>query len=714
MIWRGAGLADDLSEALEIFEICYDSEADNRETGLNDYRFARLAEQWPDDVRRKREKQGRPCLTVNRMPQFGRQVVNEARQNKISIKVRPQDDNADVETAEVLAGLIRNIEQQSNADAAYDTGAECAVYMGVGYWRIGVEYAHDESFDKELKIIRIPNRMSVYEDPFSTESDSSDWNHGFVTEWMEKARFHSRWPNADEVSWEKGDVTQAIWADEDGIQVAEYWKRNEVKKTILLLSDGTVIDAETYKKERSLFDAIGVAVVQERETKGYKVKQLIMNAQEVLEENDWAGCYIPIVPCYGDEMNVEGKRILRSLIHDAKDAQQMLNFWRSATTELVALAPKAPFIGPESAFQGEDSDKWATANNDTFSFLSYPDGSQAPQRQPFAGVPAGAMQEALTNVDDMKSIMGIFDASLGSRSNETSGKAINARKVESDTATFHFVDNLARAVRHTGRILVDLIPKVYSARKIVRILGLDGTVQNVQLGQRPQDEMQQAQEGPQEAEQALTKVYDLNMGRYDVAVDVGPSYVTQRQEAADQMMMLIQSFPQAAPVIGDLIAKNLDWPGAQEMANRLKAMLPPQINDSIPPEMMQQLQQMQEQLTSLTAENEQLKQKTALELKKDETENRKIDLEADKTEAEVFKAKAEASKAMSETQAADAVVNAANQLTVAAQSIMQTSQVMGEQMQTLAQIIVAPKVKKARAVKNAAGGYDLESVETVQ
>ncbi len=711
----GAGLADDLSEALEVFEICLEAESENRDTGLEDYQFARLAMQWPEEIRRKRVQEGRPCLTVNRMPQFGRQVVNEARQQQIAIKVRPVDDNADVETAEVMAGLIRNIEQQSNADAAYDTGAECAVYMGVGYWRIGIEYAHDQSFDKELKIIRIPNRFSVYEDPFSTESDSSDWNHGFVTEWMEKSRFHSRWPDADEVSWDKGDQNRAVWADEDGLQVAEYWKRTEEEKTILLLSDGTVIEPETYEKERNLFDAVGATVVQERKTKGYKVRQLIMNAQEVLEENDWAGCYIPIVPCYGEEMNLEGKRIVRSLIHDAKDAQQMLNFWRSATTELVALAPKAPFIGPEEAFQGEDSDKWETANTDTYSYLSY-QGSTAPQRQAFAGVPAGAMQEALTATDDMKSIMGIYDASLGARSSETSGVAINARKVESDTATFHFVDNLARAVRHTGKILVDLLPKVYTAPRVVRILGLDGTVQNVKLGERQQTQNEQAQEGPQESgpAQALTKIYDLSMGRYDVAIDVGPNYVTQRQEAADQMMQLVQSFPQAAPIIGDLIAKNLDWPGAQEMADRLKAMLPPKINDGIPPELTQQMEQMQQQLMSLTAENEALKSKTALEMKKDQTENRKLDLETDKVKAESFKFQAEGAKAMNEGQAAEAVTNAAQQLTVAAQSIMQTSQVMGEQMQALAQIIVAPKVKRATAVRNEQGGFDLESVEVIQ
>ena len=745
-------MADELSEALEVFELCVEAEAENRERGREDYEFARLADQWPEEIREKRRLDGRPCLTVNRMAAFGRQVVNEARQNKISIKVRPADDNADIDTAEVMSGLIRNIEQQSNADIAYDTGAECAVYMGVGFWRVGVEYAHDDSFDKELKIIRIPNRFSVYEDPFSTESDSSDWNHGFVTEWFSNEQFLQRWPKASLVSWQGGDASRAVWADREAVQVAEYWKRSTYAKTILLLSDGTVIDTATYERERGLFDSIGATVVQERETTGYKVTQRIMTADEILEEVEWAGCYIPIVPCYGDELNVDGKRVLRSLIHDAKDSQRMLNFWRTSSTELVALAPKAPFIGPESAFTGVDSEKWATANNDNHAFISHPDGIPAPVRQPFAGVPAGAVQEAALAQDDMKSILGIYDASLGARSNETSGIAIRSRKVESDTATYHFVDNLSRAVRHTGRILIDMIPKVYTANRVVRILGMDGAVQNVRLGPRP-DNAQVQPQGPQEpGTRGLEGIYDLSVGRYDVMTDVGPAYVTQRQEAADQMMQLIQSFPQAAPIIGDLVAKNLDWPGAQEIAERLKALLPPQINDGIPPQLTQQLQQLQEALNQAMAEVGVLKQSQAndqakaqidmmrLEVEKFKAETErmvavreaqnaaaevgtagqvspldqaKVALDAEKINVEKFKAETERLQVETQNAALQAETMSSVQGSQAAEQLSTAAAMLSQVVAAFADAQVAPKPKTKRGVasRQPDGSYVFESVE---
>lgn len=713
-------MADDLlDEALDIFDLCVEAESENREAGLKDLEFARLADQWPEEIRKKRQREGRPCLTINRMPSFARQVVNEARQNQISIKVRPVDDNADIATAEVFNGLIRNIEQQSNAASAYDTAAESAVYLGFGYFRIAIEYAHDDSFDKELRIVRIPNALSVYRDPFSTAVDSSDWNHGFVTEWMARDEYLRRFPKADDVNWRGEDKNRATWADEDAVQIAEWWKREEVDRKILLMSDGSVVAEDVYKKQPELFEAIGVKPVRDRITKSYKITQRLMSGVEILEETAWAGCYIPIVPVYGDEINVEGKRILRSLIHDAKDAQQMLNFWRTASTELVALAPKAPWLMPENAFPEDPAEveKWSTANTETHAYLTYR-GQQAPERVPFAGIPAGALQEAMNAQDDMKSILGIYDAALGARSNETSGKAINARKQESDTATFHFVDNLARAVRHGGRILIDLIPKVYTGDRVVRILGQDGSVQNVRLGQKSQAQDNQtidaqANAGPQEHKPGskLNGIYDLSAGKYDMAVDVGPAYVTQRQEAADQMMQLIQSFPEAAPIIGDLVAKNLDWPGADQIAERLKALLPPQVNDSIPPQLMQQLQQLQAAVTELTAENQQLKEGHDIEREKMGVEREKISVDAAKVQAEALKAKAEAMKSLNEATSAEAVMQAAQQLMAAAQAINMVPSTLNAEMQALKAEVARPRVKKGRAVKLPDGSFEVESME---
>ncbi len=565
----------ELDDAKEEFQLCVENESENRRDALDDLRFARLADQWPERVRKQRDREGRPCLTINRLPSFIRQVVNDARQNKPEIKVHPADSDADVQVAEIYNGLIRNIEAVSKADIAYDTALDFAVTMGFGYFRINTGYACDDTFDLDLLIQRIANPFSVYGDPFSTEADSSDWNISFVTDSLWKSEFKRKYKGAEEVNWSSNgyDGLAAPWLEDEKILVAEYFKREPIKKTILLLTDQTVVDEATFKEQKAQYDAMGISVAGSRITNGYKVTQRIMTGAEVLETNPWAGKYIPIVPVYGDEVNVEGKRYLRSLVRDAKDPQRMLNYWRTTGTELVALSPKTPYIGPKGSFV-TDIAKWQTANTDTHAFIQYDQvgNGAAPERQPFAGVPAGALQEALNASDDIKSIIGLFDASLGAKSNETSGRAILARQSQGDISSFHFIDNLSRSIEHAGRILIDLIPKVYNGQRIIRVLGPQKEVSTVPLNQPVPVPGPNGQPQTDTMGQVMTQVFDLGAGKYDLTVETGPSYSTQREEAANQMIELIRAFPAAAPVIGDLLVKNLDWPGADEIAQRLQGL----------------------------------------------------------------------------------------------------------------------------------------------
>jgi hypothetical protein len=617
---------DTLKDALEAFKLAVEAEKENRDAALSDLKFARLAEQWPENVRQQREQEGRPCLTINKLPAFIRQVINDARQNKPSIKTHPADSFADPDTSEIINGLIRNIEYTSDADVAYDTALESAVTSGFGYWRVNIDYAHDDSFDKDICIDAISNSFSVYGDPHSTKADSSDWNRAFVIDQMPKSEFERKYKGAEKSKpwFDEYENLSAPWLENEVIQVAEYWTREEVPRVILQLSDGTVIDEERYEANKDIFDQAGLTVTDTRTTRGYKVTQHIMTGAEILETNDWAGKYIPIVPVYGEEVNVEGKRVLRSLVRDAKDPQRMFNFWRTASTELVALAPKAPYIGPKGAFN-TDATKWASANTKSHPYIEY-DGPIAPQRQPFDGVPAGALQEALNASDDMKAIIGIYDAGLGSRSNETSGKAIMARQRESDTSTFHFIDNLNRSIRHTGRILIDLIPHVYTGDRVIRVLGGDDGKEpkNVTIG-----DASQQMEG-------VERIYDLSAGKYDLTVDTGPSFTTRREEAANQMIELLRAFPQAAPFIGDMLAKNLDWPGADEISKRLKIMLPPQLqNEDGPTPKEAQMQQTIEQGMQMMQQMQQRIQ----ELETDKSlEVRKLDIDGYKAESDRLKA----------------------------------------------------------------------------
>lgn len=568
---------DILKDAREAFDLACEHESENRREALDDIRFARLGEQWPDKVRRDRELDGRPCLTINRLPAFIRQVVNDARQNKPAISCHPVDDGADPETAEIFNGLIRNIEQSSDAEVAYDTALDFAVTGGFGYFRINTRYAGEDSFDQDLVIERVANPFSIYGDPNSQAADSSDWNTAFVVDTLPKAAFEARWKGADAVDWSADSYAGlgGPWLEGDRVMVAEYWRREAVMKTLLALSDGQVVERGVYEAQKAMFDALGVSVIgRPRQVASSKVVQRVLTGAEVLETVDWAGKFIPIVPVYGEELHVDGKRRLRSLVRDAKDPQRMFNYWRTTSTELVALAPKAPFIGRKGAFE-TDASKWATANVQTHAYIEY-DGPEPPMRQPFSGVPAGALQEALNASDDMKAIMGLHDASLGARSNETSGRAIMARQREGDVSTFHYIDNLSRAIRHAGRILIDLIPKVYSAPRVVRVLGPDGAARLAPVNQKFQ--------APDPSDQArkITRIYDLAAGKYDLTVKSGPSFTSRREEAATQMIELIRAYPPAAPVIGDLLARNLDWPGADEIAGRLAAMVPGEAKGAAP------------------------------------------------------------------------------------------------------------------------------------
>ncbi|MBV8593346.1 MAG: hypothetical protein JOZ27_03480, partial [Caulobacteraceae bacterium] len=522
---------------------------------------------WPTRVRSQRESEGRPVLTVNKLPTFIRQVVNDARQNKPAITIHPANTGADQATAEVMSSLVRQIEYASDADVAYDTALESAVTGGWGYFRINTRYAHDDTFEQDLVIDAVPNPFSIFADPYSMKADSSDWNMAFVVDTMPKKRFEALYKGADDVNWqETGSYTGLAtpWIEGEQIQLAEYWRREKIEREIIGLSTGDVLDTDTYERDKDFWDAQGATVIATRPVPSFKVVQYLMTGAEVLRATDWGGIYIPIIPVYGHVVTIGQERHLRGLVRDAKDPQRIFNYWRTVETELLALAPKAPYVGRKGAFES-DIAKWETANSESHAFIEY-DGEEQPTRQPFAGVPTGVLQAALNANDDLKAVTGIFDANLGAGGNETSGRAILLRQKEGDTSTFHFIDNLSRAIRHAGRVLIDLIPKVYSTPRVIRVMTGDRITSEVPINQPIQITTPDGQ--------PATHVFDLTQGKYDLTVEAGPSFTTKREEAASQMLDLIRAFPQAAPVLGDLLAENLDWPGADKIAERLKLLLP--------------------------------------------------------------------------------------------------------------------------------------------
>ena len=638
-------MADDIvKEALEAFEAAQESEGDNRDNAREDIEFARLSRQWPTEIENQRKLESRPCLTQNQLQPTIRQVVNDARQNRPATNIIPVDGGADKETAEVITGMIRNIEASSNTDVAYDTAVEAAVSGGFGYWKIDIDYAVDafdedgirnaggSAFDKSLFIRPVPNQFSIYGDPYSQGADSSDWNQAHEIETLTKKQFRAKYKGATETDFSGVEWSNvgAPWRDGETIQVAAFWKRERtVKKAYAVETedDVLVLLEDEYLANKALFDSTGAQVIGTRDIYTHKVMQHVVNGVEVLETTEWPGKYIPVIPVYGDEVNLEGERHLRSLIRDAKDAQLMLNYWITTATEQVALAPKAPYIAEEGALVNEAA--WSTADKVSHSVLFHKKGSQAPMRQPPVPFEAGIMQMALNAADGIKAITGIYDASLGARSNETSGKAIMARQREGDVATFHFIDNLTRGIRHSGKVMLDLFPKVYTSARIERILGEDGSTDEKQINQQYEDA------------DGMMRIHDVRTGRYDVVIRAGPGFTTRREEAATQMMELSRSMPDLAQFMFDLLAKNLDWPGADEIAKRaekiMRKMHPEMFEEQqqLPPEVQQQLQQMGQAIEVLKGELEKAQSDK-------DTDMRKIAIDEYKAETERISATSQA------------------------------------------------------------------------
>jgi len=622
-----------LSLAQMRFRTVVEAETVLRQHMLEDLRF-RASEQWPDNVRSMREQDGRPCLTVNRIPSFIRQVTNNQRASRPAVQVNPVGDIADVETAEVLQGIVRHIETKSDADVAYATAGDHQCTMGRGYLRVVTKYL-DESddpatMDQEIALARISNPFSVYLDPSCQKFDSSDARYGFVVEDLPKGEYRSRYPTSQMAELSEFTSTgnmQPEWMPEGNVRIAEYFYLEETKEDVVFLegADGNRFSLPSREMTSSNRASVpeGVKILGEREVTTRTVRWALINAVEILEGNedhtagrDWPGKYIPIIPVLGDEININGVLDYRGIVRDAKDPQRMYNYWVSAETEMIALAPRAPFVAAEGQFEGHE-EKWKTANVRNYPYLEYKPKTIAgqltapPQRQSWEP-PIQAMTMAIAQSDnDLKATGGFHDASLGQRGPQESGKALRTRQQQDEMANSHYLDNLARAIRQVGRIVVDLIPKIYDTARVMRITGLDEQERNVMVFSGQDNRPPQPQEQPPPP--GIQGIYDLGLGRYDVSVSVGPSFQSRRQESVDALVQFVQAYPNAFPLIGDLLAENMDWPGAKQVAERLKKMLPPQLQEradmqNLPPEAQQRLQQVEMQLQQVTQAYQQAQQ----------------------------------------------------------------------------------------------------------
>ena len=638
---------DEYKQFCDTIKADIEAKTEERELMRDDQKFA-AGDQWPDMIRKGRELDGRPIQTINRLPAFIDQIVGDARQNKPSIKVHAGEDG-DEDIAAIYDGLIRAIQNESNADFAYDTAVENTACFGFGAWRIKTDYESEDSFNQIICIERITDPLSVYFDKNSQLPDYSDARHVTVRVKMTKDDYKQRWPQREESEYKFDDFTNDWTMGKDQVIIAEHWYKVEEKATLYAVQDSEGNTQVTLEKPTQGFN-----VVNQRETTITKIKCCMISGAGILETTDWAGKHLPIVGVNGKEDLVDGKRTLRGLVRFAKDPQRMYNYWRTIDTEQKALAPKAPVLVTAKQIEGYEQ-QWQDSLTSNAPYLIVNDTPSAmPQRINAGIIDKGANEAALMCVDEMKSTTGIFSASLGEQDNEKSGRAILAQQRKGDTANFAYIDNIARAIKWTGKIIIDLIPKIYDAARVVSVMGSDGTKKLEKINQ-----VRMINGEP--------KLIDLSVGKYDLVVTQGASYATKRIEALNMYMEMVRSNPALMEIGGDLIVKAMDWDGSEELAERFKKMLPPQLQEQkegedqkpLPPEVQQMIEQGKQQIDEMGKHIQMLESEK--DDKDDELRLKKYEIDV---KAEIEFAKLAASAGLSMTDVSKIVNDA---LTMAAQ-----------------------------------------------
>src|SRR5580765_7666174 len=612
-----------IAEAKARFDRCQAWESAWRDRAKFDIKFANGDAlnhgQWDSNVRNDRGS--RPCLTYNQVRVKNLHIINDARQNKAQIKVTPTGGRASYESAQIFSGIIRRIEYQSKAVDAYSTAIYHQVESGIGYVRVETDYVDQNSFDLDLFVRRIADPFTIYCDPDAKEYDKADMNFCFVFEDVPRDRYEEEYGKEDNPAPATFDNNDH-WNDKDHVRIAEYWRRNINDETIHLMQDGTTVrDSEIPAEVR---EQIKPFIVKSRKVAEPEIEWFKLAGNKIIDREEWPGKYIPIVPFLGEELIIDNEMDRKGHTRSQIDAQRIYNYWASAAVEQVALQTKTPYVARVDAITGRE-EQWATATTKNWSVLVYNglDETNQPIPPPARVDPPQMAQAYITGMtiarQDLMSVTGQYQAELGMPSNERSGVAIQQRQRQGDTATYHYIDNQAKGIRQVGRILLDLIPKVYDVRRVVMTLAEDGDESKVVVDPQAPEAHQQVAQGPDgmpapvtpgQAQQQQedperpdpTVIFNPNVGTYDVEADVGPSYGTQRQEAAHAFSTIMAQNPAAFQIVGDFWAANSDFPGADELADRLKRGLPPQYKAGPDPQVMaitQQAQQMQQQAQGL-------------------------------------------------------------------------------------------------------------------
>ena len=623
---------DFLDRAKKRFEASEERYSGWRKSAGDSFKFI-VGDQWDDRIKKFRQADKRPCITVNRLAQMTRLVSNQIHRTKPAMKVLPVDSKADVGTAEKIMGVIRHIERNSNSGFVYGNGVDGQVKCGLGFIGFETHYSKRGSFEMDVGLRAFRNSQAVFPDANAQEFDLSDAGYYFVIDEMAKEEFHYRFPKSEIVN---ADLSYNVgfddWMTKDTVRVAEYWYVEKKTEKLYKLKNGQVGYREDFEVEDA--EEFGAMVDDEREEEVRTVHRALINGHEVLEEDEWPGAWIPIIPIFGEVTYVDGKPVIQGLIENGKEPQRMINYLASSMVELIALTPKTPWIIASTQLKGHER-SWKAANTKSFAYLQYEPVDtatgqpyQPPQRNTFEPPIQHTLQGMRAFEDGLQHGVGLDAPSLGQLSSERSGAAIAQIKESGVLGTYHYVINLSHAIRFAVKQLIGdgnhegLIQKIYhEPGRILRIIGEDDAEEMIGLGSKDEDVPQGIR-----GQDDFKGVYDLGVGLYDVVADVGQAFGSQRQEAFNSLMQVIQSNPDLLKVIGDIVFKYADTPGGMELSKRFRKMMPPELTGEkpqIPPELEQQMKQAQEQAQQMQGQLQQMGQ--ALEEKERIIQSKQIE-----------------------------------------------------------------------------------------
>ncbi len=654
-----------LEEAVARWGTCDDYYSELYSDAIDDWRFTHGEGQWDQEAENARTKDGRPCLTLNQCLPYAHQITNDIKQARLAIRVIPADSKSSIETADIKAGIIRNIEKQSKAKMVYGTAAMNAIGAGIGWMRIDIDYADNDTFEQEATINRVLDFTACMLDPTDTSLDGSKSNYGFDSSELSYSRekFEELYPDKEPVSF-KG--LKSTSNQEEEVSLTRYYYKEFKKKTIYKVKvEG--VTAVLNEDDIKILDDNSVLYekLTSREIDDYTIYHCILSGANVLSREEFPSRFIPLIPVIGKEFYNNGKREFHSLIRQGKDGQKSYNYLKSENVQIMALQPKAPYIGAVGQFRTR-ANEWASANNKNYSTLEYDmvvderTGQLAPPPQR-AQPPQGSqtiMAEANEARNDIRLALGMSSANMGERSNIVSGIALKTNQLEGDNATFHFIDNLSSSIAQVGRVLNDLISVLYSERKIARIVGEDDVEENVPVN-TPYVETDNGKREANDGEE-IKGIFDLSSGKYSISMDVGASYSSKRQETADKLTELYKADPSLLAITGDLAIEAMDLPMAKEIAERIRSQMDPAIlgDDPMAAKLQasaQALKQMEEQLLNMEAaladkakdvEFEHRAKAEELQMKRD-----KLDMNIRKTNADINKIRSETAENIAETEA---------------------------------------------------------------